>query len=420
MTNQRKGKGLLRFMKKIIKNIIIPLFLFAMVFCGMAQTNGNKSDVHQYNYNPEETNDWKLYGYKLGLDRGIMTEEYVFVDIVEYNNLTNKGVEDLVNYGYLHDYIPALIEAGRLPEGFTPSSSDQGIDLPEQDDTINSDDKQPAEDTPPQGTENIPQDTHPSETPSAPEKENTPSSEQDVSKDNIQETQSENKTDSNTSGNPSVVCDESVTGTYVVIKKDANGFSSCLNTNEVISVFSIGQELQVKGLTSNGFYKVVFSDKEQYVKKENLVDKNTYDMAWKEAAKTESTCQSEGSIIYTNEITEETNLVITNKSDHKMKTSERQSPSCEEDGKEILTCEVCGETETKTLSAVGHVKGSPQIKESAGLFHEGVQETKCTVCDKVIETEPIPQIIPNYIILVFIALVGGICVFFYSKTNGFI
>ena len=111
-------------MKKKLFNISILLLLAIITFHSIAFINPQFADDqwHQYNYNPEKTNTLDLLSYKLALDQGAITEEYVFVDITEYNNLTNQGVKDLVNDGYLHSYIPALIEAGRLPEGFTPTS----------------------------------------------------------------------------------------------------------------------------------------------------------------------------------------------------------------------------------------------------------------------------------------------------------
>lgn len=148
-------------MKKRFSNLFIMLLLTAIVFSGMAYENGSKADVHQYNYNPEETNDWRLYSYKLFLDNNVCTEEYIFIDITEYNNLTNQGVEDLVNSGYLHSYIPALIEAGRLPEGFTPTSS--GANSENAGDNSTSAppaNTKPQNQTPPSGTQNTTPDNN--------------------------------------------------------------------------------------------------------------------------------------------------------------------------------------------------------------------------------------------------------------------
>lgn len=416
-------------MKKYMKNLLIRILLFTLVFTGFTHINDNKSDVHQYNYNPEATNTMDLLNYKWLLDDGIATEEYVFVDITEYNNLTDQGVQDLVNAGYLHSYIPALIEAGRLPEGFTPASSNNTQKPSESEKEPESQKpeetpKPPVSETPDSSNTQTQKPESEAVTPSPAPLDKEESTAPDVTPDKKPDSStSQNKPQTNTEEkNPatdsSVTCDTSVTGTYVVVSENTKGYASYKTSSKVSATYNMGEEVTVTALTSNGFYQVTKDDTNVYVKKEHLVEKETYDTAWKELSKTESTCIAEGSILYTNTITGETKVVVTNKADHSMIVTESIPATCEKVGSETITCSVCGEKQTKKTAAM-HKEGELETVKKAGIFFEGKKESKCLSCGETITTQTIPSKLPLFVlyVIILLPLIGAGAAFYFLKAR---
>lgn len=417
-------------MKKYMKNLIVRILLFTLVFTGFTHINDNKSDVHQYNYNPEKTNTRDLLGYKLMLDGGVITEEYVFVDITEYNNLTDQGVQDLINAGYLHSYIPALIEAGRLPEGFTPVASNN---TPKPSESEKEPESQKQEETPKPSVSETPDSSNtqtqkpeseavtPNPAPADKEEESSvPDEKPDKKPDS---STSQNKPQTNTEGkNPatesSITCDTSVSGTYVVVSENTKGYASYKTSSKVSATYNMGEEVTVTALTSNDFYQVAKDDTNVYVKKEHLVEKETYDTAWKELSKTESTCITEGSILYTNTITGETKVVVTNKADHSMVVTESIPATCKKEGSETITCSVCGEKQIKKTAAM-HKEGKLETVKKAGLFLEGKKESKCLSCGEIITTQTIPSKLPPFVLyaIILLPLAGAGAVFYFLKVR---
>lgn len=341
-------------MKLKLSKLIYILALISIIFTGIAYTQENKCDdahqydgVRQYRQNPEALNDYDLYSFKLMLNEGMITEAEVFDMIANYNYLTNQGVIDLVNDGYLHSYIDDLIAVGRLPQGFVP--------------------------TPVTAT---------SETPA------TPQEQQPVS-------------------NTQPTCDESVTGCYIVIKEETSGYSD-YNASSVKKTWIKGEETEVTGLMSNGYYRVVFDGKEQYIKTKNLVKKEDYEAAWEETNRIESTCQEEGNVTYTNSYTDETQTVVLEKLEHKFETIEKEAQTCTEDGYEKNVCSMCQTEVEETLTKLGHSEGEFETIRKASLFIDGKMESRCLTCDEIIATKNIPAKVPIVAVVVILLLTSGI------------
>lgn len=296
-------------MKKKLYSTLITLLLTIMTFNGMA-FNYSCDSWEQYNNNPEETNDDLLYKYELFLDEGLLTEEEVFIKITQYNNLTNQGVQDLINDGYLHSYIDDLIVAGRLPEGFTPT-----VSTPE-----------------------------------------TPPVEEPVQDNNTTE-QPNNNEQAPASTPATVTCDESINGTFIVIKAETKSYVSHSTSSNKVKTWAMGEEVEVTGLTSNGYYRINDNNSEQYIKESNLVKKDLYDAAWVETNLIESTCTEEGSITYTNSYTDESKTEPLEKKQHQMKTVDKVGATCTTDGYEKKTCSMCGLEQEDILYATGHKEG---------------------------------------------------------------
>lgn len=337
---------------KHICNFFILFFLSIAIFGIISVLNPitELKSQGQWNNNPEETNDAKLYKYEVMLDEGIVTEQMVFEEIVYCNNLTDQGVQDLINDGYLHSYIDALIEAGRLPQGFTPTTS-----VPE---------TPPVEES---QTENIPTNSSTEQTGNS-------------------ETQTQS-----TPAPETVTCDETVTGTYVIIKAETKGYASYSTSSSKVKTWALGETVDVTGLTSNGYYRVN-DNSEQFIKESNLVKKDLYDAAWTETNRIESSCTEEGSVSYTNTYTDESKTEIIGKVEHKMEVIEKTAASCETDGIEKLKCSMCELEQENTIVATGH---------KAGFV--------CSNCNQVILFEKAfsPAVVGCIATITVLSLVGG-------------
>lgn len=339
-------------MKKKLLQALIYFALTIVTFSGVTAVNDVKCWT-QYNKNPEGTNDYDLYSYKLFLDNGMMTEEEVFNEIAYYNYLTAQGVQDLINAGYLHSYIDDLIAVGRLPQGFTP-------------------------------------------TPTTTETESsTISNNTEIATSNQKE---ETKP----------TCDDTVNGTYVVIKAETIGYSEANVNSSKSNTFLLKDEVDVKGLMSNGYYKVLYNETTLYIKENNLVRKDLYDAAWEETNRIESTCQEEGNVTYTNSYTDETQTVVLEKLEHKFETIEKEAQTCTEDGYEKKVCSMCQTEVEETLTKLGHSEGEFETIRKASLFIDGKMESRCLTCDEIIATKNIPAKVPIVAVVVVLLFASGI------------
>ncbi|MDD4326934.1 MAG: InlB B-repeat-containing protein [Eubacteriales bacterium] len=71
--------------------------------------------------------------------------------------------------------------------------------------------------------------------------------------------------------------------------------------------------------------------------------------------------------------------------------------TCTQDGTWSATCTECGEshTETKIGSALGHTHGGPVLIQEQTYFRDGIMETRCTVCNELLERVILPQLIDD-------------------------
>ena len=68
----------------------------------------------------------------------------------------------------------------------------------------------------------------------------------------------------------------------------------------------------------------------------------------------------------------------------------KTEPACETEGSRELKCTVCKKVlKTEPIPAKGHDDGKWETKTKPACEAEGIRELKCTVCKKVLKTEPI-------------------------------
>lgn len=143
--------------------------------------------------------------------------------------------------------------------------------------------------------------------------------------------------------------------TYVVLSKKAV-YSTYESSREEIGYEYKGNEVEILGETSNGFYFYNYTNEagetvEGYLlfeDKDNIVDQETYEAAW--------------------DITETVDA------------------TCTEDGYELYTNPLSGLTSKTTIEATGHTLGDEELTKEATFFNEGIISTHCADCDEIIET----------------------------------
>lgn len=135
--------------------------------------------------------------------------------------------------------------------------------------------------------------------------------------------------------------------------------------------------------------------------------------AWEETNRTESTCTENGSIEYTNSLTDEIKTEELELAEHDYQETEKTEATCTEDGSIIYTCSVCGDSYSDTIPATGHTEGNWVITREARLFSEGLKQEVCPVDNEVLDEKVIPQTCPIPLagvigIIVAIAIVAGV------------
>ena len=280
-------------MKKLKENLIL-LTLFVAVIC--SQIEDTKClEPFMYCYD-QENSDSYIYVFEEALAQGLVTENDVFNAIAYKNYLTQEGLDTFLKRGNIPSYVDDLIAVGRLPQGYTVSGS--------------------APSTP--------------TTPSIPQ-ESTPTT-------------------------PVIVAptlDESKAGTYVIVDTDVKSYED-YSKEKAIRTWTLAELVEVKGLMSNGCYKVLFEGNEQYIDKSHLVPLDKYEAAWQETDKLESMCETEGYVTYTNSLTKEVKTEVLPPLEHTYSVKSEELPSCTETGTIVSVCNVCSNEKTDTVEALGH------------------------------------------------------------------
>ena len=149
----------------------------------------------------------------------------------------------------------------------------------------------------------------------------------------------------------------------VVVSKKAAYDTYKSGRNEITSA-KRGTYVTVTGKSSNGYYRCSFTDESGsnveayllYKGKDNIVDVDTYEKAFAETDRKEATCTKDGFIKYTNSLS---NL-----------------------------------TKKDVLPALGHTEGEAVTETEPSYFSDGKSVVRCTVCNEVLSSTPIPQLMP--------------------------
>ena len=165
-------------------------------------------------------------------------------------------------------------------------------------------------------------------------------------------------------------------GTYVILSKKAV-YSNYDSTKEEIGNLYAGDEVDVTGKTSNGYYRFSYitDDNETvdayllFKDKDNIIDKETYETGWSETDRVEATCTSEGYIEYTNSYSEL--------------------------------------TKQKTLDMISHTRGSLEYITEPTLFSTGIAGYKCTVCGEVLEQYEVAALVPMWLWVTLGVVIAG-------------
>lgn len=352
-------------MKKI-KGILLLLALSVSILGSQIENTKCAWDPDSYCYNQNES-DGYIYIFEDGIKQGILTEYDVFEAIAYYNYLTPTGLDIFLTRGNIPSYIDDLIAVGRLPQGYTVSAGSTTSTV------------------------------------------TTPSASVPVTQEPV---------------NTTPTLDESKAGTYVVIDSDVKSYATYNKENEV-RTWTLAEQVNVKGLMSNGYYKVVFEDKEQYIDKSHLATLEKYEAAWEETEKVESKCEVAGSVTYTNSLTKETKTEVLEALEHEYVQAEETLPTCTSKGEKKFICSLCGDEKIETTDALGHVEGETKvIKRENFLFSPenplitDATETTCSICGEIIATSDAQINWLNIIRFIVVVVAGtGICVFLMSKQK---
>lgn len=304
-------------------------------------TDGPSGEYYiQYAYNQEGSNRyvyiWKLcyaggdpekVGQKVA-DPGEMdwSEGRIYEAIAFYNYLTYDYLVEFLNDGFMTEYIDEFIIVGRLPEGFTLNTASSD----------NKTEENPAQeqDKPEPESSQKPSDTNKNDDTSSANKEQPSTQIPSVETEPILNTE--------------------CAGTYVVADNETKSYST-YKADVELKTWTIGTQIQVEGLLSNGYYKALAENTSHYIDKCHLVPLAEYEKAWVESSKVESECEKSGSVTYTNVISNETKTEETEALEHDYKEVETIEASCETEGHVKSECIFCNKEIVETLDAQGHV-----------------------------------------------------------------
>ena len=289
-------------MKKIKSYLFVLMSLLTIVSGMQSNTNATSNNsgptYHmQYMHNPVDN---YIYIFEAAIADGTIDELYAYEAIVYYNHLSPQGVITFVERGNIPSYVDDLIAVGKLPQGYIVGSGNGTTSTP------------PVEQT----------------TPTTPLIPTTPA-------------------------DPTPSLDESKAGIYVVVNEAVKSYET-YNKEAVVDTWVIGTQVDVKGLMSNGYYKVVKAEKEQYIDKGNLVPLDKYEAAWEETERVDSTCGKAGSVTYLNTISSETKTEALAPLEHDYKLIDQIAPTCTEKGLKTFECSACGDKKSEETLATGH------------------------------------------------------------------
>lgn len=346
------------------KNLLLTLLLILTVIANISTTKAE----YQY-YHNQAASDGYIYYFESDLKDGSSTEADVYDAIANRNYLTPQGLDCFLMHGNLSSYIDDLIAVGRLPQGYTLGSLGGANHW-----SYNYD---------PDG---IRGDSPTTITP-------TPSGEQAPPVAEVPVTPVDT----------TPTLDESKAGIYVVVNEAVKSYET-YNKEAVVDTWVIGTQVDVKGLMSNGYYKVVKAEKEQYIDKGNLVPLDKYEAAWEETERIDSTCGKAGSVTYLNTISSETKTEVLEPLEHDYKIIDQIAPTCTEYGVNTNECTVCGDRKTTNTFAIGHIAETKIVVKEETFFTTEATQTKCALCDEVISTTDAQAKVVN------IGVVAGITV----------
>jgi len=310
-----------------MKKIKVLIFATAAIVA-VAGANTEKTKSEWSYIVDQQGSDAYIYGFEEMIAQGVATELEVFEAIAYYNYLTPTGLDTFLKRGNIPSYIDDLIAVGRLPQGYTVSNGSSVSTVV-----------------------------------------TTPSSSVS-SEEPFKET---------------LTFDESKAGAYVVIDEDTKSYGTYYKENE-LRTWNLAEQVDVKGLMSNGYYKVVFEEKEQYINKSHLVTLEKYEAAWNETERIESKCEVAGSVTYTNALTKETKKEVLEALKHEYELKNEIASTCTSSGEKNYICYLCGKENKEIISATGHIHGTSHITKKETIFMTEATETRCVLCDEVVLT----------------------------------
>lgn len=330
-------------MKKLKSYLFILMSLLTIVSAIPSNTNATSNNsgptYHmQYAYNQSDN---YIYIFEAAIADGTIDELYAYEAIAYYNYLTPQGVITFVERGNIPSYVDELIAVGRLPQGYVVGSGS--------------------------GTTTTPPVTQ--TTPATPVIPPTPA-------------------------DPTPTLDESKAGIYVVINENVKSYET-YNKETVVDTWAIGTQVDVKGLMSNGYYKVVKAEKEQYIDKGNLVPLDKYEAAWEETERVDSTCGKAGSVTYTNTISSEIKTEALTPLEHDYKIIDQIAPTCTEKGLKTFECSACDLETVESVEPMGHTN-----------------DLICKECNQIIIMD---NAVPLGVLVGVVIVVIGISVFWIKK-----
>lgn len=156
-----------------------------------------------------------------------------------------------------------------------------------------------------------------------------------------------------------------------------------------------------------------------YTEEIDIINTHTFDENKEEVIK-EATCTEDGISAKACKICgykEESSIP---KLEHQYKEKVTKEATCTENGVKTFTCELCSDSYTEDIDAVGHNEGEFEITKPNGLFSDGEQIKKCTVCNEVLAKEVIPAKFPIWYLYcgigLFVVIIGLIAVLI-TKRN---
>jgi hypothetical protein len=117
----------------------------------------------------------------------------------------------------------------------------------------------------------------------------------------------------------------------------------------------------------------------------------TGEHSYKSEVARKATCIEEGVMVNTCEVCGCSYEEAVPLTEHDYDSLVAEDASCTQDGLRAYICTVCGDSYTEVTPASGHGARVKTVEKESGFFTEGMEVTRCSDCNEVLETVIIPS-----------------------------